>query len=196
MFTFGADLCVEIPSDDHSVVATISSERISEFRELTAQMLKQNVTPIKALRSYVGKAQSIASLLFGWRPFVSMLWTALFSDGKSRAPSGCIWTQQLTEPLSWLLAFLEKSCGTVQRIFYANAFFNKGTPVIIYVDACPTGIGGWLELAGQATDYFCDKVQTSDKIVLNIDDSEDSKGQQALEALSLLVAMRLWLHCF
>ena len=92
------------------VIAQINEDRMAELLALTLGFMDCNGIPVKALRSFIGKAQSVASLLHVWRPFVAMLWGDLFDPGlsSSRAPPGCIWTHQVEEPLYWLKAFLTR----------------------------------------------------------------------------------------
>ena len=184
-------VCVN--KDDISVVATIAKNRLDEVLVLTSHLLKSNVVSIKELRSFTGKMQSIAALLHTWRPFVCMLWAALFAVGPSNAPPGCIWSSQIIEPLTWFKAFLTHVNGTVVRTFNLNTHFNRGMKVCIYVDASPYGLGAWMIENDIAVAYFCDVISENDLKVLDLIGCKGSEGQQAFEALALLVALRLWL---
>ena len=184
--------------DPMTVRASIMENRVSEVKHLTSCMLEQNVVSIKELRSYTGKMQSMASLLHTWRPFVGMLWAALYSpDSMSRAPPGCIWVSQIREPLLWFASFWQDAdaCSLV-RDFSVSAHFNKGLEVMIYVDASPYGLGAWLAIDAVPKAYFSDTISELDCQVLLIEKNEGSAGQQAFEALALLVAIRLWLPTF
>ena len=143
----GCTIAVDVANA--TVVATIMEASIAELLSLTLGYLNTNVVGIKNLRSYIGKAQSIASLLFIWRPFVGMLWAALFSD--SLAPGGCIWLKQIHEPLSWLSLFMTSHSGALTRTFELDAYLNRGMSVVICVDASPFGLGAWLQIDGLAT---------------------------------------------
>ena len=79
--------------------------------------------------------------------------------------------------------------------FTVAAYFNKGRRVAIYIDASPYGLGAWLEVDGHPTAYTSDIVQPSVCPTLGIDNT-GSAAQQALEALALLMAVRLWLPDF
>ena len=70
---------------ERSVVCTVRQKRRDELYSLSLEMVSANVVTLKALRSCVGKAQSMASLLFSWRPFLAMLWAALYSPPSSHA---------------------------------------------------------------------------------------------------------------
>ena len=64
------------------------------------------------------------------------------------------------------------------------------------VDASPYELGAWLSVEGLPTEYFADLISDEDCRHMRLEDRTGSKGQQAFEALALLVAMRLWLPQF
>ena len=64
------------------IVCTIPADKLLELKSLTLAYTKKNIISKKDLRSFAGKMQSVASLLFALRPFVATLWAALYSpDG-------------------------------------------------------------------------------------------------------------------
>ena len=50
------------------VEASITAARLQEVRALVDDIRGKNVISLKELRSFTGKVQSLASLLFTWRP--------------------------------------------------------------------------------------------------------------------------------
>ena len=166
---------------------------MTDFHDLSKQLALKNVTPVKVLRSYTGKAQSIASLLFTWRPWVAMLWAAMYSNTKTKAPPGCVWYSQIAEPVSWFIAFGDHLRGTVERHFSLGSYLNKGKRLCIYVDASPYGLGGWIAVDDVPLYYFADRISAVDCKVLGTENAQGSQAQQAYEALALLVVLRLWL---
>ena len=191
----GASLFIK---DRVTVVAKIMENRVSEVKHLTEKMLLSNVVSIQDLRSYTGKMQSMASLLHTWRPFVAMLWAALYAPPlASQAPAGCIWVAQIREPLSWFAAFwASPTSANLVRQFGIEAHFNRGKEIMIYVDASPYGLGAWLSVESRPVEFFSDKITETDCVMLMVIKNEGSKGQQAFEALGLLAAIRLWLPSF
>ena len=71
------------------MIAEITKARMGEMRALTDTVLATNVVKLSTLRTYTGKAQSIAGLLFMWRPFVHMLYVAMGADAAGDAPANC-----------------------------------------------------------------------------------------------------------
>ena len=176
------------------VICDVRRDRLDELYWLSISHLASNCISFKDLRTYVGKAQSMASLIYVWRPFLSMIWAALFAPS-SNAPTNCVWTKQVQEPLSWILAFLARSAGSVTREFHCDQHFNRGEQVVIYFDASTTGFGAWLALDHKPRFYTQGVFSELDCRTLNIT-NEQSKAQQAFEALALLIALRLWLPLF
>ena len=90
-------------STNKGVVATILRTRLDDLLGLVKELLSSNVAPLRKVRTVTGKAQSIASLLWVWRPFVHMMYAAIYAPidphSDHRPPTGCIWTKQIHIPL-------------------------------------------------------------------------------------------------
>lgn len=69
------------------------------------------------------------------------------------------------------------------------SFEGIGIKVEIGTDASPWGLGGWLATDGVITHYFYDVVSDSD-LALFQTDLGTCEGQQTLEGLAILVALR------
>ena len=173
------------------VTATIQQQRLDELLQLAEAMLLTNVVTVKQLRSFTGKAQSVASLLFTWRPFVHMLYGAMCNT-QSRAPNNCVWRQQIEVPVRWIVAFLKGRTGNLERTLSVDTYFRRGASVVITTDASPYGLGGILEENGHITSFFSAAITDYDRQALALQSTPDCRDQQALEALAMLVALRLW----
>ena len=115
----------------------------------------------------------------------------------SKAPVGCIWIDQIREPLTWFTSFWNcHGTENIVRIFGIDAHFNRGKAIMIYVDASPYGLGAWLSVDAVPTAFFSDIITDMDCAMLLVEKNIGSKGQQAFEALGLLAAIRLWLPSF
>ena len=123
---------------------------------------------------------------------MSMLWAALFDVRPSGAPRGTIWRSQIDPCLWWLKAFLTIQVGSITRRFYFLQHYNIDNTVIIGLDASPDGIGGWLYMHNAVVSYFSSTITATDRDMLGISDAVGSAGQQAAEALAILVSLRLW----
>ena len=90
------------------VVGTIQKQGMDELQQMAAEIRRENVCTKKRLRTFTGKAQSSASLIYTWRPFVHMFYGALYAESGD-APPGCIWARQIRVPLAWIGAFVNES---------------------------------------------------------------------------------------
>ena len=80
----------------HKVVVTIKPELIQAVANDIDEFLQGNLISIKRLRTLIGRAVHITSLVMFWTPFVAQLWAPIASSAaKSDAPPGCIWTKQI-----------------------------------------------------------------------------------------------------
>ena len=177
--------------DKNTVVVTIMEARLKDLLQLARSILAENVVAVKTLRTFTGKAQSMASLLYTWRPFVHMLYAVIHGA----APEGrenCRWTRQIHVPLHWLIAFLTGISGNLERKFTVDAYLRKGDSIVVTTDASPYGIGGVLEVNGKIVSYFADSITQLDRSILGLSSQPSSADQQALEALAALVALREW----
>ena len=161
-----------------------------ELKDLIEQMVMVNVIGKKALRTVVGKAMSIASVLFCWRPFLQELYTALYSE-ESGAPKECIWTKQVRHTLFWLLTFLEGELAGIKRKYTIRCISANLPLVTITWDASPWGMGGTLQHDGVIVEYFAIQITKNDEDVMNVI-QRTHEGQQVWEALSGLIALRQW----
>ena len=73
-----------------------------------------------------------------------------------------------------------------------ESYFRRGISMVITTDASPYGIGGTLEIGGEVVSFFAGEITSTDKAVLSLQQSPSCKDQQTLEALAMLVALRLW----
>ena len=172
-------------------MASILASRMDEIKALAEDIIARNVISLKELRTFTGKCQSVASLLFTWRPFVHMLYGAIYAP-PGDAPAGCRWVRQCIIPLQWILAFFAGTSGQLERFFTLDAYLRIGYSVVITTDASPWGLGAVLEFDGKIVAYFASPINDVDRCILSLDAEPSSSDQQVLEALVLLVAMREW----
>ena len=183
----GAMLSIE---DSRTLAITIMKDRPDELRELCATIRAGNMLSVAKLRSFTGKCQPMASILYIWRPFVHMLYGALYADPSTCRP-GLVWTKQIQLPLDWISTFLQEHNGDLVRTMDVDSHFRRGRKVEITTDASPYGIGGFICIDGQPVEYYAAPTTEDDANVLGVPYTHDSKCQQAFEALAMLVALAL-----
>ena len=172
------------------VKAVVPESKVAELKELLLQGLENNVIPVKTLRTIIGKAMAIASVIYVWRPFVQEMYSAIHCVS-SHAPRNCVWTRQVSIPFRWILAFLSGEHAGIVRVYSLSHFRKEGPEVIITWDASPWGMGATLQVAGQFVQFFAIRIDELDEEVLKTK-SGGCEGQQVWEALAGLVALRLW----
>ena len=166
------------------VEVSIPPDKVDELERMTLDFPKSNVVSVKALRTYVGNAMSIASVIFTWRPFLNQIFAAIHSDGDSNVPNGCIWLRQIEHSLLWFRAFFTT---------LKDGFLNAGPHVVIIWDASPFGIGAVLCINGAIVEYLHDTPSSFESDLLRLVRG-DSESQQVMECLAGLVALRTWAH--
>ena len=183
-----------ISLDARTVTLKVPEDKLAEIQTLTLEMAGSNVVSIKNLRSYIGKVQNIASVIYVWRPFLAELWGALYNKNNPSGPcsvSGCTWTKQILPALAWILSFIQGQRGAVRRVFHIDTYLGRGRKVRIVTDASPWGYGAWISIDGVLLEYFSDAVSESDEKILGIKKGT-CEGQQVWEAMCMLIALRVW----
>ena len=105
-------------------------------------------------------------------------------------PPNTIWSKQMAHSLQWLNTFFQDEPGHIARTFTLDEFCNRGPCWGISTDASPWGTGGWLSCDGSIKCYFDGGVSQADLGLYDIQRGSCT-GQQTLEGLAILVAMRL-----
>ena len=173
------------------VRATAKQEIVDEIRAATLQHLRDNVTSRKTLMTYIGKLNHLAGIVEQLRPFMSDLYGVLYNTDSSRAPNNCFWTRQWRHVSFWIKALLEMNPDKFCREYRVANFFGNALQIRITTDASPWGLGGHLGIGDNVLAYFSSPVSKHDETILGITIGSPN-GQQILEALALLVALRLW----
>ena len=185
----GARLSIE---SSRTLAITIVKARLDELAGLCTQLARKNTVTLKELRSYAGKCQSMATIIYTWRPFVHMLYGAVYSRPSPRLPEHLRYRCQIDAPLAWITAFLHGKKSDLVRVMDVDVHFRRGTNVEIICDASPWGMGAILTIDGRPTEYFAVQTTAQDALQLGLTTTEGSASQQAFEALVLLVALRVW----
>ena len=184
-----------ITSHPTKTVIGIPGDRAKELIELSNEIEGNNLVSVKTLRTYAGKACSIASLIDVMRPFCNDIYGTIRSvdnpDKPSKAPPNCAWSVQVKPATGWIKAFLSRQRGSICRVFRLNAFLGIGTWVEFYLDASPWGIGGFMTIGGQPQAWFSDGYSKYDIDILDIKIG-DCASQQTGECLAVVAAVKTW----
>jgi hypothetical protein len=172
------------------VLAMLQADTIKELSDTIDEILKHNVVSHKLLRSLAGKLSNAARVLTAWRPFLGEIWAALYHD-KPNAPSGTVWTRQVTPALRWFAAFLGRRSISIMRPFLYRAYTLPASKTMFVVDASPWGIGAVLVENGVIKEYVCEQITSDDCEILGVTVGSPN-SQQILEALAMLVSLRTW----
>ena len=79
----------------------------------------------------------------------------------------------------------------LRRQFSLAEFMGVGPQLEMGTDTSPWGLGGWMAIDGTITRYFSCPVSEDDLTIFSIERGS-CEGQQTLEGLAILVALRLW----
>ena len=143
----------------HGVTISLNPDLWRELLRLVKTFTQHNLIDVAILRSFTGKANFAAGLLFVWRPFLKDLWGALASydaqmkKGTWKRP-GRIWARQVRRPLKWLRGFLTHRAEAMSKSLYVLDHFADSSDVSISVDASPFGFGATLTIAGWLKEFF------------------------------------------
>ncbi|CAK9112875.1 unnamed protein product [Durusdinium trenchii] len=154
----------------------------------------KGVLPLKSLQLAVGILGWVTSALPLARPFVAMIWAAILQQRKpvyssTRVRKGLIFCRQVEHALTWLKA-LVSACtpdgSTMQKVYRWHP-----TPwtILIQCDACPTGMGGFVAIAGKIEAFWYDSVTCTDEELLGCKRGDPSH-QSELELLTVLVSVK------
>ena len=168
------------------VEASIRKSILDELRVQVSDILKSNVVSRKVLRSFAGRCNHVATLLWPWRPFLQSLWAPLTAPS-SGAPHNCVWVRQIPVSVHWIRAFLEGSSGSLHRNFCLDTYMGAGMFVELTLDASPWGLGGILQENGQIVSWFASDFTDFDFQFFKFQKGE-AAGQQCWRR------WRLWWH--
>jgi hypothetical protein len=169
--------------------AAIKESIVTDITDALTRFEGTNVVSRKELLSFTSRANHAAGLLLTLRPFLQPLWAAISSANSG--PANTVWVKQIEHSLSWIRALFKAQIPGSTRTFSLEQFRNAGPSLEIGTDASPWGLGGWLASSGVITHYFYSAV-TQDDLDLYKIERGSCVGQQVLEGLAILVALRLW----
>ena len=175
---------------DQGIRAEVKQAIVDDIKSDIVKFLSTNLVSRDDLRTFVGRCNHAAGLLIVLRPFLHSLWAALSSP--NTGPPNTVWTRQIAHTLQWLKAFfIDSSTPGIVRKFTLDEFQCTGDRIEIGTDASPWGLGGWYSINGHIKYYYHSPVSDHDLQIYGITRGS-CEGQQVLEGLAILVALRIW----
>lgn len=147
---------------------------------------------IADLRTLAGRASWAASIVPCFGAMLEPIWAVLAEYNQpGRHPQGArIPRRRIALACSWMIRVLLRLSGALHLTYHVDVFFGEPT-FVITVDASPWGLGGFVQYKGEPLGWFAERVQTSDVEKFGIVIGSH-KFQTLLEALAVLVAVRIW----
>ena len=186
--------------------------KVKKTRNLNKPIIKILATPrlgfyeskqLRLLRRLAGKGSWIFSIAPRSRWTVQRLWAAI-TDVTERGYTqsrngggfrrGLVARKQILLPLRWIVAYWGQATPPLSRTLGQPLGSNN---IEVVTDASPWGLGGYLASISQGTilQYFTSPITALDVSRYGVEIGE-AAGQQYWEALSILVALRLWAKLF
>ncbi|CAK0852125.1 unnamed protein product, partial [Prorocentrum cordatum] len=200
----GATIAADVASREMTVA--IPASTIEELLALLVRLGNGATISLKVFKQCIGEHSWVAGLLPRIRCAVAILYAVAASAerdfrsgaegrrrqqrGDPRPMCGMVAAKRVAFPARWLTALWRGMEGPVTRRI---AWGSSPPATVIIVDASPRGLGLTLAHAatGRVVEYAFGDV-LDDDISLLLIRRGCSSAQQALEALALLVALKLW----
>lgn len=163
---------------------------------------------VRALRSYTGQTNWVAGALPHSRWAVTILYAVIAEadadekppderkGGRPRKQKWCRWKykavhlKRVATVLRWFHAFWSGIQGSLVRKHRLDLRGAKPWFTAV-VDACPTGVGGFLaDASGNIPAYFHDALTSEDEHMLQTERS--AAGQGVFEILATPLALKVW----
>lgn len=184
------------------VQVSIDAERIQKLQHVVEAALNQKGM-VQGMRSLAGELSWVAGLIPTIRPFVNMVWAAVYGmdkqstkvrTGTSAArhrPAGLVFAKTIKLPMLWMQKFLQGHHGGLQRVRWVMDRYSR-PQWILRTDASTTGMGGIL-LDHQARPVRWWAAPLPDSILQQIQVPTGEPGYMTVyELLALLTSIHTW----
>ncbi len=181
---------------------SIDAERIGKLKQVVQQGLSTKGL-ITGARSLAGELSWVAGIIPTIRPFVNMIWAAVYELGRQSAgdsrpgrhlrPDGSVLAKMVQLPLLWLQKFLEGHHGGLSRLRLVT---DRTAPPqwFIRTDASTSGGGGILfDQGGRPTRWWAGTLTEELLQPLKISPGEPGR-MTAYELVALLMSFHVWKH--
>eukprot|EP00435_Cladocopium_sp_Y103_P022155 s5939_g5.t1 len=184
------------------VRVAIDAERIQKLTHTVQEGLKPKGL-VHGMRSLAGELSWIAGLIPTIRPFVNMIWAAIYEMGRQNAlakqgksearirPADAVFAKSVHIPLQWMRLFLQGHHGGLQRVRRVSDRY--ATPQWVFrTDASTTGMGGiLLDHQGKPVRWWAAPLPEGALRQLQVQ-AGDPGLMTVYELLALLCSVHIW----
>lgn len=183
---------IETLDDLKATKVTIPKEKIEELLKTCETFMSRPVVGRRQLRSFAGALSFVAGVVPHVRPFLASLWAVVAQANDGQRTSGkLVHTRRIGQALNWIAAFLRGETCLTRTV---RSHRPKSSAMVI-TDASTHGMGGVLFKDGEPTEFF--SLPIPSEFILRFRASTGDPKHMALwEALTILIAARLWLVKF
>ena len=183
---------IETLDDLKATKVTIPKEKIEELLKTCETFMSRPVVSRRQLRSFAGALSFVAGVVPHVRPFLASLWAVVAQANDGQRTSGkLVHTRRIGQALNWIAAFLRGETCLTRTV---RSHRPKSSAMVI-TDASTHGMGGVLFKDGEPTEFF--SLPIPSEFILRFRASTGDPKHMALwEALTILIAARLWLVKF
>jgi hypothetical protein len=171
------------------VTIAIPEHRVSEYLAEISAVAKLNIIDKSRLSKLAGGLSFYAGIVPHLKPFVRVLWGSCHDSSGS---SSWVLTRRFAHALSWLKTFFSELLGSLEQSFALVEPEQGDGTSFIAVDASLTGGGGVHYAAGSLQAWFAFEWSDETHRLFNLRRGEPA-NMCVFEALTLLVAARLWM---
>ena len=130
--------CITIDNANQRVVVQVTQDKVEEWKRLARGLSSKPMVSSKELQRFVGKMNWAAGFVQQIKPFVRMLYAALYTDKELRTNPGGIHGRQIQPAMRWLHHYLNDVKEGLTWI--QTAHFRHCCRLDFVVDASPWGV--------------------------------------------------------
>ena len=177
----------------------LTEQKRSKLQQVFEDILKsKGVVAVQKLQYAVGVLGWLTSAVPVARPWMAMLWAALTKHrdpvrSTTRVRKGLIFLKQVDNAIRWLGALLHPVPDQPLALQKTFRWRPHAPEVLIQTDACPGGMGGFIQIGNQFVAYFHDALNELDFRRFGASPG-DPAFQSEYELLALLVALKVFQH--
>ena len=183
----------ELTIGKSGVNARLTKQKLDKAAEMVDQIMVKTLGCKRSLASLAGLLGFFAGVVPTLWPFIRPLWATLHDKSPSSAPDAMFHTARIAKAAAWCKAFLCDPARLLTRAYSLKApSLDSDSWLRMSVDASPWGMGGvkW-DSQWRPTEYFHANISVEDIQFLGVTEG-DSAHMPVLEALAVLIALRLW----